>query len=321
MELPTTVSVNHVAIHGIYADAEFEKCRVALKYLTNYKKGVKVESKLYFSMDYEILIEDMKKNPKFQDTAIMLWKSSRSPLIVVNHKYVINPSHLYKFMLEHHDYEDKSPMFIYKRLAVTEYARYFKDNKQFEYVYMDFIINSERHSIPQRVVFALDVQNAPKTCQNFIELIKGTHTSPDGKKLQYKDTLIHKVWKNGFIQGGDVEHLKGKGGQSVYGKYFEDENYVIKHDMPGVLGMASNGLRHTNNSQFYVTLIPMASYDNKFVAFGRVVEGFRVIKLINKLTSYGTKPQYEIRVHDCGMYHYNLKKAEVKKKKNRGYFY
>jgi len=317
MELPSSVNIQEISIHGIYTDAEFEKCRVALRNLLNYRKNLKVQMKRYFSMDYEILIEGLKKTPKYQDTAIMLYKNSTSPLIIVNQKYVIHPRHLYAMMFNQYEYEDNSPLFLYKRLAVTEYAKYFATNKQYEYVYMDFLINFERHSIPQRVVFELDVQVAPKTCKNFIELVKGTHTTPEGKQLQYKGTTIHKVWNNGFIQGGDVDHLNGKGGQSIYGKYFEDENYVLKHDKTGLLGMAGNGTKHTNNSQFYVTLLPLPHYDNKFVVFGRVVEGFRVIKLINKLAITGTKPKYEVKIHDCGMFTYNTKKAQMKKTHRR----
>jgi len=316
MELPSSVSLQEISVHGIYADAEFEKCRVTLRNLINLKKGLKVQMKRYFPLDYEFLIEDYKKTPKYQDTAIMLYKNSQSPLIIVNQKYVISPKHLYALMYKLYEYEDNSPLFVYKRLALTEYAKYFQTNKQYEYVYMDFMIYFERQFFPQRVVFELDVQVAPKTCRNFIELIKGTET-PDGKKLHYKGSMIHKVWNNGFIQGGDIELQNGKGGYSIYGKYFEDENYVLKHDKAGLLGMAGNGTKHTNNSQFYVTMLPLPSYDNKFVVFGRVVDGFRVIKLINKLASNGTKPEYEVKVYDCGLFTYNTQKVEMKKTNKR----
>jgi len=316
MQLPSSVSIQEISLSAIYKDAEFEKCRTALRHFASYKKNLKVESKRLFPMDYEVLIESLKKTPKFQESAIMLYRPSTSPLIIVNQKYIIKPQHLYELMYNLIGYEDNSPMFIYNRMAISEYAKYFQENRRYEYVYMDFVINHERYSIPQRVVFELDMVSAPKTCKNFIELIKGT-TTPDGKKLHYKDTIIHKVWNNGFIQGGDVENQKGKGGYSVYGKHFEDENYVLKHNAPGVLGMANDGLKHSNNSQFYVSLIPLPQYDNKFVVFGKVVEGFRVFKMMTKLPSYGTKPQYEIKIQDCGMYNYNLQKAEVIKKPKR----
>lgn len=317
MELPSTVSIQDIQIKGLYKDAEFEKCCVALRYFASYNKDLKVDQKRYFSMEYEILIEDLKKTSEFEDSPITFYNGASSPLIIVNQKYIIKPHHLYKIMLRDYEYEDNSPIFIYNRLAMTEYAKYFAQNKKYEFVYMDFVVNHERMLAPQRVIFALDIHTVPKTCKNFIELIKGTHEGPDGKKLSYKDTLIHKVWPNGYIQGGDVEHQGGKGGHSIYGKYFEDEGYFVKHDQPGLLGMANDGRKHTNNSQFYVTLLPLQKYDNKFVVFGKVVEGFRVIKQINKLATFSGKPKYEVKVIDCGIYEVNLKKVETKKKNKR----
>ena len=49
----------------------------------------------------------------------------------------------------------------------------------------------------------------------------------------------------------------------------KDETYSIKHDKRGIVGMANRG-RHTNQSQFYITLLPTPWMDNKHVAFGYV---------------------------------------------------
>jgi len=46
-----------------------------------------------------------------------------------------------------------------------------------------------------------------------------------------------------------------------------DENFVISHDRRGIVGMANKG-RHTNGSQFYITLQPAKWMDTKYVAFG-----------------------------------------------------
>ena len=34
----------------------------------------------------------------------------------------------------------------------------------------------------------------------------------------------------------------------MYGKIFEDETRMLKHDRLGVIGMANTGLKHTNGS-------------------------------------------------------------------------
>ena len=46
-----------------------------------------------------------------------------------------------------------------------------------------------------------------------------------------------------------------------------DENFSVKHDSRGILGMANQG-RHTNGSQFYITCQPAPWMDTKYVAFG-----------------------------------------------------
>ncbi len=44
-----------------------------------------------------------------------------------------------------------------------------------------------------------------------------------------------------MAQGGDVTHGNGSGGESIYGKYFPDENLKLKLDRRGLLAMANSG--------------------------------------------------------------------------------
>ena len=46
-----------------------------------------------------------------------------------------------------------------------------------------------------------------------------------------------------------------------------DENFAVKHTRRGTLGMSNKG-RHTNGSQFYITLQPAQWMNTKYVAFG-----------------------------------------------------
>lgn len=50
---------------------------------------------------------------------------------------------------------------------------------------------------------------------------------------------------------------------------FLDENFSVPHNKRGVLGMVNKG-RHSNGSQFYITLQATPYLDKKYVAFGYV---------------------------------------------------
>ena len=116
----------------------------------------------------------------------------------------------------------------------------------------------------QTVIFELFNDIAPRTCANFLALCEG-HNRSDGEQLTYQGTEIHRIVKGMYIQCGRIEPSKSPElGSNLYGGEFEDESFQIKHEEVGMLGMCKrNGLKHTNESQFYVTTgAPLTFLDN-----------------------------------------------------------
>jgi cyclophilin family peptidyl-prolyl cis-trans isomerase len=71
-----------------------------------------------------------------------------------------------------------------------------------------------------------------------------------------------------------------------------------------------NGIAHTNESQFYVTLGgPLPFLDNQCVVFGRVVSGFRVFRQIEKMDTNNEKPIPDVQISDAGPYKHENKKV------------
>ncbi len=89
--------------------------------------------------------------------------------------------------------------------------------------------------------FVLFPDVAPKAVENFV-----TH-SENG---YYDGLIFHRVIQDFMIQGGDPTGT-GMGGESVFGKNFEDEFSLDARNYYGALSMANAG-PNTNGSQFFI---------------------------------------------------------------------
>eukprot|EP00727_Mastigamoeba_balamuthi_P014044 m51a1_g9262 hypothetical protein (298) ;mRNA; f:67383-68479 len=150
------------------------------------------------------------------------------------------------------------------------------------------------------IVLELFTGACPKTCQNFSGLCNGAVVA--GNAVGYAGTPIHRVVKGGWVQGGDLAGGHGDGGTSLWGADFEDENFVVKHDRPGVLGMCNKGAGHTNGSQFYITTAPAPYLDKRTVAFGRVHSGWPLLRRIEALETVNQRPSAPAVIASCGAY-------------------
>jgi cyclophilin family peptidyl-prolyl cis-trans isomerase len=123
-------------------------------------------------------------------------------------------------------------------------------------------------------------KDAPKTVKNFVTL---------AQKKYFDGVLFHRVAKNFVIQGGDPTGT-GAGGESIYGKTFEDETnakselYKVGYKR-GIVAMANAG-PNTNGSQFFIMLTDVPMPPN-YTIFGKVEKGMDVVDKIGAVEITG----------------------------------
>ncbi|PHT63250.1 Peptidyl-prolyl cis-trans isomerase-like 3 [Capsicum annuum] len=111
--------------------------------------------------------------------------------------------------------------------------------------------------------------------QNFLALCSSDY---------YDGTIFHRNIKGFMIQGGDPTGT-GKGGTSIWGKKLNDEiRESLKHNARGILSMANSG-PNTNGSQFFITYAKQPHLNGLYTIFGKVIHGFEVLDLMEKVCS------------------------------------
>ncbi len=130
---------------------------------------------------------------------------------------------------------------------------------------------------------------APIAVENFTKLIK---------KGYYDGIIFHRIIPQFMIQSGDPQGT-GRGGNSIWGKSFNDEfSSSAQFDKPGILAMANRG-PNTNGSQFFITTVETRWLNGKHTIFGYVNDkySYQVVKKLEKVrTGRGNRPVLEQRI-------------------------
>ena len=118
---------------------------------------------------------------------------------------------------------------------------------------------------------------APNTVANFVNLVEEGF---------YNGNTFHRLVPGFVLQGGDPDgNGTGGPGYSIKGEFRENgyTKNTLKHTT-GIISMARRTSPDSAGSQFFIVLADSqmisASLDNKYAAFGKVIQGMDVIKNI-----------------------------------------
>ncbi|XP_010427393.1 PREDICTED: peptidyl-prolyl cis-trans isomerase CYP21-2 isoform X2 [Camelina sativa] len=164
-------------------------------------------------------------------------------------------------------------------------------------VYFDIQING---SPAGRILIGLFGKIVPKTAENFRALCTGEKGVGNmGKSLYFKGSIFHRIIPGFMIQGGDFTRGDGRGGESIYGDKFADENFKLKHTGPGILSMANSG-PDSNGSQFFITTVTTSWLDGHHVVFGKVLSGMEVVRKIEAQGQDSGEPKGKVIIFASG---------------------
>ncbi|XP_066229598.1 probable inactive peptidyl-prolyl cis-trans isomerase-like 6 isoform X3 [Saccopteryx leptura] len=209
-----------------------------------------------------------------------VWEYSSYVMCFVNDQLLGDALDLRKWAHKVWDVVDFKPPELYEALTM-DYSANFIRNTKHDIVFLD--ISIDVYPIG-RLVFELYSDVCPKTCKNFQVLCTGkAGFSQSGIRLHYAGSIFHRLVQNGWIQGGD-------------------ESFSIPHNKRGVLGMVNKG-RHTNGSQFYITLQSTPYLDKKYVAFGQLIEGTEVLQQLELVPTENERPVQQCTVINSGSFY------------------
>ena len=141
----------------------------------------------------------------------------------------------------------------------------------------------------QKIEIELMPEAAPKTCENFENLVK---------RGFYDGLIFHRVIPGFMIQGGDpLGNGMGGAEENIVGEFRANgHDNPLKHTR-GVISMARAFDPNSASSQFFIMHADAPHLDGQYAAFGKVVSGMEAVDEIASIpTDYNDRPKMAMRM-------------------------
>ncbi|XP_018320371.1 problable inactive peptidyl-prolyl cis-trans isomerase-like 6 [Agrilus planipennis] len=262
---------------GIVTSKDFQKCRA---YAERLHRNI---PKLYDKPDIRPILDvewGEFKNKVRRTVGGRSWETDKEVAVFVNDNYIgdyddfiAHISQTYSFRI----FEDWTKLGHEQLIEIIEQNQ----SNNGVYVYMTIAANNR---VIGPLLFLLYSNIVPRTTNNFIKLCRR-------KKGGFLGAPIHRVVKGSWIQGG---------GYSIPKRKIPSENFIVPHDKRGVLSMANSGWHKNNSTQFIISLEATPWMDCKYVAFGQLVQGEEVLKIIEGVRTHHEAPVDNLRIVAAG---------------------
>jgi cyclophilin family peptidyl-prolyl cis-trans isomerase len=138
-----------------------------------------------------------------------------------------------------------------------------------------------------------DPSLAPEHVRNFLKLVQTGW---------YDHTAFHRVVPGFVIQGGVGSTRAGSAGHPAdrWVRKLKAEFNKTPH-VRGVLSMARAADPDSAETSFFVVLGPAPHLDNKYTVFGRMIDGWETLELIEKVARDGEKPRVRVELIEAAI--------------------
>lgn len=192
---------HHITVLGRLDDSRATLCRhTAEQVMKANKDKIKLEFILAFETQFEFQKEELiKENIEFLEL-------KQSPIIYLN-KYAMKEiigsvEEFLKWLITNYAYFEDKDIKMFEETTLLSLRTYMQNNGN-KYCFIDISIDDQPS---EKIVFELFHNLAPKTSENFLQLCKGTQNK-SGEKLSYMHTIINRIVKGSYIQGGNIENI------------------------------------------------------------------------------------------------------------------